>query len=168
MQSCPCFDLQSPLASHDLVSRQLSSSSAPVTGTHSPPPPMQASHAPHESIMQQRPSTQLPVEQSLAVMQLLPGLALQAPWALQVLSPKQVSSSLLSTLTQVPCAPVHAWQEPQAGTEQQRPSMQLPDTQWASLPQAAPAGILFSHAPAALQYCDGPHGVPPESQPLAQ
>jgi hypothetical protein len=102
--------LQTPEASQVFVApAQLSGSSAPITATQAPPPPVQAWQVPQALVVQQCPSTQLPVEQSVPAPQVCPGLALQVPLASQVRSVAQVSaSSALTTGTQVPFAPVQA------------------------------------------------------------
>jgi len=62
-QSCapvhdwPCFALHTPFASQLFVPLQVSSV-AEITGTHAPPPPVQAWHVPHVACVQQKPSIQ--------------------------------------------------------------------------------------------------------------
>jgi hypothetical protein len=60
LHGCPCLTLHPPAASQALVPEQVSGSSAPVTATHTPPPPVQAWHEPQDAVMQQWPSTQFP------------------------------------------------------------------------------------------------------------
>ena len=101
----------------------------------------------HTELAQQNPSTQLPVVHSLAAEQPCPFFFLHAPAALQVFRPVQVSgSSALMTATQVPPAPVQAWQDTQVWV-QQCPSTQLPLAQSLVARQSSP--LLFLHAPAA-------------------
>jgi len=168
-QAWPCLALHTPALSQVLVPLQVSASSPPATDTHAPPPPVQAWHVPQELAVQQCPSTQFPVEQSVDSVQLWPGLVLHTPLALQVRVMVQVSgSSALVTDTQVPFAPVQAWHDPQAVLAQQWPSTQLPDMQVASRLHMAPLANLFWQAPAPLQnWVDG-QATPLWSQPPAQ
>jgi hypothetical protein len=102
----------------------------PLTATHWPTCPVsaQASHCPEHALSQQTPSVQWPLRQSSLRVQDCPCLILHAPAAVQVRVPAQLSgSSAPATPTQVPFAPVHAWQVPQAAVPQQRPSTQWPD-----------------------------------------
>jgi hypothetical protein len=84
-QGWPCLALHVPLPSQ--LPGQLSVSSALVTATQVPPPPVQAWQVPQLAAPQQWPSTQLPVAQSLAAPQVLPLRLLQVPVASQVLAP---------------------------------------------------------------------------------
>jgi hypothetical protein len=69
--------------------------------------------------VQHTPSRQLPEAQSVLTPQPCPGFFLHTPKASQVLLPVQVSaSSALVTATQVPPAPVQAWQVPQDWVQQ--------------------------------------------------
>jgi hypothetical protein len=130
LQICPWVSLHIPVLSQVFAPEQLSASSAPATTTHVPPPLVQAWHIPHDACVQQWLSTQLPVEQSFPVLQVLPGFALHAPVASQVLVLVQLSGSSADfTATQVPPAPVQTWQMPHVDCVQQCPSTQLPDRQ---------------------------------------
>lgn len=53
VHGCPCLILHAPLASQALLPVQVSASSALVTATHVPPPPVQAWQVPHEAVPQQ-------------------------------------------------------------------------------------------------------------------
>jgi hypothetical protein len=145
------------------------SSSAPVTATQVPPPPVQAMQVPHEAAPQQRLSTQLPVAQSAPAVQLLPDLILQSPVALQVLPPAQVSrSSALMTATQLPLLPVQVWQLPQAAAPQQWPSTQWADEHSTSVLHSTPLAFFAWQAPAELQNWVEEQGAVVGSQPFAQ
>ena len=104
---------------------------------------------------------QVPEAQSAPMVHACPFFFLHAPVASQVLTPVQVSaSSALVTTTQVPPAPVQAWQTPQAWL-QQRLSVQV------SVAHSPPAGehvspFFFLHAPAALHVL-----VPAQVAPVA-
>jgi hypothetical protein len=167
-QVWPCLVLQAPVESQVSVPMQLSGSSALVTATQVPPPPVQAWHFPQAETPQQCPSTQLPLAQSVGLAQVCPGLFLHAPLASQVLPVVQVSgSSIPVTATQVPPAPVQLWQLPQAETPQQWPSMQDPDMHAVPAEHAPPFVILVWQAPALVQYCVEGQGAVTGSQPLA-
>jgi hypothetical protein len=169
VHACPCLALQVPAASQVLVVAQVSGSSALVTGTQVPPPPVQAWQVPQALTVQQRPSTQLPVVQSVPAAQLLPGVVLHVPAAVQVLLPLQLSgSSALVTAAHVPPGPVQAWQEPQVAVPQQRPSRQCPEVHSPSAPQALPLGFFAWHAPAELQNWLAAQGAVVALQPPEQ
>jgi hypothetical protein len=72
------------------------------------------------------------------------------------------------TDTQVPPAPVQAWQVPHAETPQQWPSMHAPDMHEVPVEQALPFPIFATHAPAELQYCVEGQGALTGSQAPAQ
>jgi hypothetical protein len=160
VHACPFFFLHAPVASQVLTPVQVSASSALVTTTQVPPAPVQAWQTP-QGWLQQRLSVQVPVAQSPVTVHISPFFALHAPAALHVLAPVQVSaSSVLVTTTQVPPAPVQAWQTPQAWL-QQRLSVQVP------VAHSPPAGehvspFFFLHAPAALHVL-----VPAQVAPVA-
>jgi hypothetical protein len=161
-QVCPCLVLQAPLESQIWLPEQFpSGSSAPVIGTQVPPPPVQARHVPQLLVVQQRPSTQLPVVHWLPAVQVSPGLLLQLPALSQVRVPEQLlsGSSVPVTATQVPPVPVHDWQVPQAAARQQRPSTQWSPAHWLSAVQTPPAVMRVTQAPAELQYCVDGHGA---------
>jgi len=115
------------VASQLCVPLQLSSS-ALVTSTQVPPPPVQLWHVPHAMVPQQWPSTQLPLTQSPAALQAWPETFLHAPVASQLLAPLQLSSVPDFTAAQMPgLAPrLQAWQLPMQAVSQQTPSTQLP------------------------------------------
>jgi hypothetical protein len=155
----PLFSAQVPVALQVFAPVQVSASSALVTATQVPPAPVQAWQTP-QVWLQQRLSVQLPVAQSPVAVQFSPLFFLHAPAALQVLAPVQAStSSALVTATQVPPAPVHAWQTPQ-GWLQQRLSVQLPVAQSPVTVHVSPFFAL--HAPAALHVL-----VPAQVAPVA-
>jgi hypothetical protein len=119
LQVSPRLVLQTP-AELQVRAPVQRSSSAPITFTQAPPPPVQASQAPQEATMQHRWSTQWPVMQSPSAAQVCPGFALQAPAASQVPLVQELGSSAFVTLVQVPPVPVQASQLPQLATPQQR------------------------------------------------
>jgi hypothetical protein len=123
---CPGFSLQAPVASHDFVFVQLSVSSALVTATQVPPPPVHAWQEPHEAAPQQVPSTHEPLAQSDAAVQAWPLAFLQEPVASQDCVPLQVSSIADFTGLQVPARPVRL-QDVQAVV--QAPLQQTPSAQ---------------------------------------
>jgi hypothetical protein len=126
-QVWPCLVLHAPLESQIWLPEQLpSGSSALVTMTQVPPPPVQARQVPQVLVVQQRPSTQLPVVHWLPAVHVSPGLFLQAPVLSHVRAPEQVlsGSSAFVTATQVPAVPVHDWHVPHAAAAQQRLSTQ--------------------------------------------
>ena len=91
---------------------------------------------------------QLPAAQLPGGVHAWPLFSAQVPVALQVLAPVQVSaSSALVTATQVPPAPVQAWQTTQ-GWLQQRLFVQVPVAQSPVTVHISPFFAL--HAPAAL------------------
>jgi hypothetical protein len=92
---------------------------------------------------------QVPETQSAPVVHVWPFFFLHAPVASQVFAPVQLSgSSALVTATQVPPAPVQAWQTPQVWLQQWL-SVQVPVAQ---LPGGVHAWPLFNaQVPVALQ-----------------
>jgi hypothetical protein len=103
---------------------------------------------------------QVPVAQLPGGVHAWPLFSAQVPVALQVFAPVQVSaSSALVTATQVPPAPVQAWQTPQVWL-QQRLSVQLPVAQSPVTVHVSPFFAL--HAPAALHVL-----VPAQVAPVA-
>jgi hypothetical protein len=168
-QVCPCLVLQVPVESQVEAPVHESGSSMPITAMQVPPPPVQAWHLPQALTVQQWPSTQAPLAQSVASEQIWPGLLRQLPPASQVLPVVQVSgSSMFVTDRQVPPAPVQAWQVPHAETPQQWPSMHAPDMHEVPVEQALPFPIFATHAPAELQYCVEGQGALTGSQAPAQ
>jgi hypothetical protein len=81
---------------------------------------LQFSHDPLQALLQQTVSAQLPLTHSVPAVHVCPVFFLQAPLALQVLAPVQLSgSSAFVTATQVPPGPVQDWHVPQDATVQQ-------------------------------------------------
>jgi len=91
-----------PLASQLCVPLQVSGSSALMTATQVPPPPVQVRQVPQEAVPQQWPSTQLPLTHSPAALQVWPETFLQVPAASQLFEPLQVSSVADFTDEQAP------------------------------------------------------------------
>ena len=149
LQVCPVFFRHVPLASQLCVPLQLSSS-ALMTCTQVPPPPVQLWHVPQEGAPQQCPSTQLPLAQSPAALQVWPDTFLQAPVASQLFEPLQVSSVADFTGEQVPDVAVRlqAWQLPVQAVSQQTPSTQFPVLHWSVVVQVAPFACFGVQTPA--------------------
>jgi hypothetical protein len=150
-QVCPFAFLHAPLASHVFAPPQVAPvvSSALVTVMLHAPLAPQFWHWGQLDCVQHTPSRQFPEAQSVAAPQVCPGFFLHAPKASQVLLPVQVSaSSALVTATQVPPAPVQAWQVPQDWVQQWL-SVQLPDAQSPATEHVWP--LLLLHAPVASQ-----------------
>lgn len=83
-------------------------------------PPLQYSHDPLQAVLQQTASAQLPLRHCVPEAHVCPVFVLQAPLALQVLAPVQLSgSSAFVTATQVPPGPVQDWHVPHDGAPQQ-------------------------------------------------
>jgi hypothetical protein len=72
VQACPCFLLQTPVASQVCVPLQVSASSAFVIATQVPPVPVQAWQAPHDATLQQTPSTHAALVHSAAAPHAVP------------------------------------------------------------------------------------------------
>ena len=150
VHACPAFSLQAPVASHDFVLVQLFASSALVTATQMPPPPVHAWQVPHEAVPQQAPSTHAPLAQSAAAVQVCPLAFLQAPVASQDCAPLQVSSIAAFTGLQVPASPVRL-QARQAVVQallQQTPSAQKPLVHSPAAAQTCPFAFFATHFPA--------------------
>ena len=82
--------------------------------------PLQYSHDPLQTLLQQTPSAQFPPMHSVPVVHVCPIFFLQAPLASHVLDPAQLSeSSALVTATQVPLGPVQDWHVPHEAEMQQ-------------------------------------------------
>jgi hypothetical protein len=150
VQACPAFALQPPVASQLLVPLQLSASSAPVTDTHVPPPPVQAWQVPHDATPQQRPSTQPPLVHSAAAVQVWPFAFLHMPVASHVCIPLQVSSLADLTGLHVPSRPVrlHAVHAPVQAALQQYPSAHAPPAHSPAAWHVCPTAFLGTHLPA--------------------
>jgi hypothetical protein len=102
--------------------------------------------------VQQKLSTQKPVEQSLFCVQALPGVTLQVPVVSQDLPLVQESGSgPLVTATHDPSGAVQAWQGEQLAVPQQWPSTQWPLMHSPLLPQLVPGPYFVWHANAELQ-----------------
>jgi len=150
VHTCPAFSLQEPVASHDFVLVQLSVSSTLVTATHVPPPPVHAWQVPHEAVPQQVPSTQAPVAQSEAAVQVCPLAFLQAPVASHDCVPLQRSSIADFTGLQVPARLVRlqAVQAVLQALLQQYPSAQKPLVHSPAAAQVCPFVFFGTHLPA--------------------
>ena len=85
-------------------------------------------HEPVQAELQHTPSAQNPVAQSMVLgVHVWPGFFLHAPVASHVVAPVQLlGSSAFLMATQVPPAPVQAWQEPHDGDPQQKLSTHAP------------------------------------------
>ena len=103
--------------------------------------PLQFSHDPLQALLQQTVSAQLPLRHSGPALHDCAIFFLQAPLALQVYAPVQLSgSSILVTATQVPPGLEQDWHVPQDATLQQWSSTQNPLLHWlaVALEQALP------------------------------
>jgi hypothetical protein len=151
VQLCPAFSLHAPFASQVLVPLQTPGSSALVIATQVPPPPVQAWHVPQEALPQQCPSTQFPLVQSDATVQVSPLVFLQVPVASHEDFPLQVSSTADFTCPQVPALPVRlqAWQLPVQAVLQQYPSAQNPLAQSPAAEQVCPFVFFGMQTPPA-------------------
>jgi hypothetical protein len=122
---------------------------------------VQAWQLPVQAVLQQTPSTQLPLRHWLPCEHAWPVVSTQAPAPLQVLVPVQLGASGWpdGTLVQVPRLPgtLHAWQVPLQPELQQTPSTQLPLAHWLSCEQLWPAERR--QAPAPLQVSGAVQGV---------
>ena len=148
----PGLSLQAPFASQLLVVLvQLSGSSALVTATQVPPPPVQVWQVPQDELPQQWLSTQAPLVQSPATVHICPFAFLQAPVASQVCVPLQVSSFADFTALQLPglAARLHAMHVPVQGALQQVPSTQFPLVHSPAVRQVCPFAFFDTQTPAA-------------------
>lgn len=146
----PVFSLQAPVASQLLMPLQLPGSSALVTATQVPPPPVQAWQVEHDALPQQVPSTQAALVQSLAAVQVCPFAFLQAPVASHDCVPLQVSSFADFTAPQVPRLAVRlqARQVPVQAVLQQYPSAQAPLVHSLATRQVCPVALVGLQTPA--------------------
>jgi hypothetical protein len=146
----PVFFLQAPIASQLCVAPPQLSSSALVTATHVPPPPVHAWHVPHTLAVQQRPSTHDPDAHSAPAAQVCPGVFLQAPVASHVIVPVQVLSVADLTGEHVPGVAVRlqATQAPAQASLQQTPSTQLPLPHSSTAAHVMPLPFFATHTPA--------------------
>jgi hypothetical protein len=143
--------LQAPFASQLLFPVQRSGSSALVTATQVPPPPVHAWQLAHDAVPQQWPSTHAPLVHSAAPVHVWPLAFLHAPAASQACIPLQVSSMADLTALHVPgaAARLQAWQVPAQAALQQYPSAQNPLVHSAAAPHFWPVAFLATHTPAA-------------------
>jgi hypothetical protein len=118
------------------------------------PVTLQAWQVVAHAVLQQTPSTQLPLRHWPLVEQLWPLVSTHAPVPLHTLGETQVPAGELSVwpdamLVQVPTLPVmlHAWQVPVHAVLQHTPSTQLPLTHWPLLEHAAPLASWQTPAP---------------------
>jgi hypothetical protein len=109
-------------------------------------------HKPEHAVLQQKPSTQLKLWQSVARVQAVPlESSVQPPAPLHVLAPEHSSAGSwpFGMYPQVPSWPARAqdWHKPEHAVLQQKPSTQLPPWQSGGSMQVADC----AHAPAPLQ-----------------
>ena len=148
VQTPPCLSRQAPDALQVLAPVQVSVSSAPVTDEQIPDVTAQVWQVPVQALLQQWPSTHRAVAHWPAVVHVCPSLARQAPEALQVFVPVQVSaSSALVTGAQVPVTQL--WQAALQAVLQQTPSTHIPVAHWVPAVHVCPC--LARHVPEALQ-----------------
>ena len=135
-----------------LEARQLVPAPGKVQVPSVPQLPAQGA-VPPQAVRQQTPlAAQLPVEQLVPAVHVCPGFDLQAPLASQMLVPMQLpGSSAFLMATQVPPAPVQAWQVPHDGEPQQTPSTQLPLVHSVPAMQAVPPAFFATQALVAEQ-----------------
>jgi hypothetical protein len=111
------------------------------------PDSLHAWHWPPHPELQHTPSAQDPVAQSPATLHVWPCFFLHAPAASQVLAPLQLlGSSAFLMATQVPPAPVQAWQAPHDAEPQQKLSTHAPLHSAASV-QGLPLAFFGMHTP---------------------
>jgi hypothetical protein len=151
VQVCPAFSLHTPFPSQVLAPLQTPGSSALVTATQVPPPPVQAWHELQDALPQQCASTQFPLVQSDAIAQVSPLVFLQVPVASHDDFPLHVSSTPDFTEPQVPMLPVRlqAWQVPVHAVVQQNPSTQNPLAQSPTAEHVCPVGFFGMQTPPA-------------------
>jgi hypothetical protein len=143
--------LHAPTASQVIVPLQLSASSAALTATQVPPPPVHVWHAAHEAPPQQRPSTQFPLVHSVAAAQVCPLAFLQAPVASHDCAPLHMSSLPDFTALHVPGDParLHAKHAVAHALAQQYPSAQKPLVHSVAAAQVCPVAFFARHLPPA-------------------
>jgi hypothetical protein len=148
---CPAFSLQAPVASQLLVPLQVPGSSALVTATQVPPPPVQAWQVAHDALPQQVPSTQAALVQSVAAVQVCPFAFLHEPVASHDCVPLQVSSFADFTGLHVPGLAVRlqAMHVPVQAVVQQYPSAQAPLVHSVTVAHVCPFAFLGAQTPAA-------------------
>src|SRR5262249_41544025 len=117
-----------------------------TTGSHVPlARPSHASHVPLQAALQQMPSTQNPLAQSAAALQLPPFFFLQAPAASHVFSPvHELGSSADATTSHRPVPALHEWQVVAQAARQHTPWSQIPEAQSSAATQRAPAAKTSS------------------------
>ena len=130
-----------------LDARQLVAAPGKVQAPVVPQLPAQGA-VPPQAVRQQTPlAAQLPVEHWVPAVHVCPGFDLHAPLASHVLVPMQLlGSSAPLIATQVPPAPVHAWQAPHEAEPQQKPSTQLPLVHSVPAVQVVPLAFFATHA----------------------
>jgi len=154
-QGCPFGFRQLPFPSHWFGDAQVPVSVWPL-GTFeqvpTEPPTLHAWQVPVHVVLQQTPSTQLPLTQSeLPPGQFCPLIFLQAPIPSHALLPLQLgllSVRPLAMFEQVPSLPamLHAWHVPVHAEVQQTPSTQvLLPAHWLLVMHEAPVGSLVTH-----------------------
>jgi hypothetical protein len=139
VQTCPCLATHIPVPLQVLLPVQVSASSALVTEEQVPV--AQVWQLALHAVLQQCPSTQAPVAQSVPAVHTCPVFFRQAPVVLQVVVPVQVSaSSAPATVAQVPVAQV--WQVPAQVALQQCPSTHMPDVHSAPIAHVMPLALV--------------------------
>jgi hypothetical protein len=118
------------------------------------PATLHAWQVPAQALLQQTPSTQLPLAHWLELVHVCPLIERQWPAPSQVCEPEHtglVSLPFSGMLVQVPTVPgrAHDWQAPVQGASQQTLSTQLPLAHWAGELHAWPA--METHCPLPLQ-----------------
>jgi hypothetical protein len=166
VQPTPLPRRQAPAPLQTLVPVQLGEScwlSGMLAQVPTLPGRLQVWHVPLQLLLQQTPSTQLPLVHWLPCAQRIPLLRRHAPEPLHTELPPHVPGSCWkeSVLVQVPTLPamLHAWQVPLHALEQQTPSTQTPAAHWLYCPQGAPWSKR--QRPAPLQT------LPPAQVPLS-
>lgn len=157
MQATPLFFLHWLAALQAMVAAQVSASVPTVMLVQAPsdPPMLHAWQVRSQAPLQQSASLQIPLAQIVSsTPQGCPFLSLHAPNPSHALFPVQVLAGTVSVRprpmsTQVPLAPVQAWQVGHEADPQQKPSMHVPLTHSAAPLHAVP--LTFLQLPPASQ-----------------
>jgi len=156
LQGWPTVRLQSPSSLHTKPPRQLSGSSAPVTGTHTPgAAPSQRSQEPPQSSAQHTPSLQMSLRQIPPLPQASPSGLTQLPRPSQTSLAGQAStgSRPLGTSAQSPSRPSTEQIRHGPGQDeeaQHTPSTHQPLAHSDPAPQASPSGRTHRPSPSQL------------------
>lgn len=111
--------------------------------------PPQYWQVPLHALLQQTPSTQLPLKHCVPDVQVWPVFVLHVPVASQVVVPVQLlGSSAFVTAAQVPLAVAQVWQVAQDAEPQQTPSTQEPLVHSTPVPQVLPFPFCGTQVPA--------------------